>query len=168
MILEGEQFSEQEKQILQNCENFLKQSEAERKKIAEKFKDILVNTWACILSKPTLECAIISFIIYLFEQIILYAKKKKVEFDKNDFALINFISIKTEKPFVSFNQQTLYNLKTKYGFEINKIDSLVNSPKSLINFLSTVVETKNVIVNQYKLVKGLLLELRNNVSLVKK
>ena len=156
LILEGEQFSEQEKQILERCENLLKQSEEERKKIAEKFKDVLVNTGACILSKPTLERAIISFIIYLFEQIILSAKLKKVEFDKNDFAVTNFISIKTESPFISFNQATLDYLKTKYGFDIDQIDTLVNSQKSLINFLSTVIETKNVITKQYELVKGLL------------
>ena len=168
LILEDEQFSEQEKQILERCENLLKQSEEERKKIADKFKDVLVNTGACILSKPTLERAIISFIIYFFEQIILSAKQKKVEFDKNDFAITNFISIKTEIPFISFNQQSLDNLKAKYGFDMNMIDTLVNAQKSLIIFLSTITETKNVIVKQYELVKGLLFDLRNNLSLTKK
>ena len=45
-------------------------NEEERLKIAEKFQDVLENTGACILRQPTLERAIISFIIYLFEQIV--------------------------------------------------------------------------------------------------
>jgi len=168
LILEGEQFSEEEKIILNRCENLLKQSEEERLKIADKFKELLVNTGACILKKPTLERAVISFIIYLFEQIIFCAKKKSVEFDKNDFAITNFIKISKESPFVSFNQETLNNLKSKYGFDINRIETLNNSQKSIINFLSTVIETKNVIVKQYELIKGLIMDLRNNLSLVKK
>ncbi len=60
------------------------------------------------------------------------------------------------------------NLKAKYGFDINNIESLSNSQKSLINFLATVIDTKNVIVKQYELVKGLIIDLRNNLSLVKK
>jgi hypothetical protein len=168
LILEGEQFSEEEKIILNRCENLLKQSEEERLKIADKFRELLVNTGACILKKPTLERAVISFIIYLFEQIIFCAKKKSVEFDKKDFAITNFIKISNESPFVSFNQETLNNLKSKYGFDINRIETLNNSQKSLINFLSTVIETKNVIVKQYELIKGLIMDLRNNLSLVKK
>ena len=168
LILEGEQFSEEEKRILERCENLLKQSEEERVKIADKFKDVLVNTGACILTKPTLERAVISFIIYLFEQIISCAKKNRVEFDKNDFAITNFIKISKENPFISFNQETMNNLKAKYGFDINNIESLSNSQKSLINFLATVIDTKNVIVKQYELVKGLIIDLRNNLSLVKK
>ena len=168
LILEGEQFSEEEKIILNRCENLLKQSEEERLKIADKFRELLVNTGACILKKPTLERAVISFIIYLFEQIIFCAKKKSVEFDKNDFAITNFIKISKESPFVSFNQETLNNLKSKYGFDINRIETLNNSQKSLISFLSTIIETKNVIVKQYELIKGLIMDLRNNLSLVKK
>ena len=168
LILEGEQFSEEEKIILNRCENLLKQSEEERLKIADKFRELLVNTGACILKKPTLERAVISFIIYLFEQIIFCAKKKSVEFDKKDFAITNFIKISNESPFVSFNQETLNNLKSKYGFDINRIETLNNSQKSLISFLSTIIETKNVIVKQYELIKGLIMDLRNNLSLVKK
>ena len=168
LILEGENFSEEEKKILEKCKNLLKQSEEERVKIAEKFKELLVDTGACILKQPTLERALVSFIIYLFEQIIICAKEKKVAFDKNDFAITNFISISKEKPFIAFNQETLDNLEKKYGFKLDNNSSLSKSKNSIINFLSTVIETKNIIEKQYEMFKGIISELKNNFSLIKK
>lgn len=168
LILEDDNFTEEEKKILEKCENILKKSEEERLKIAEKFQDVLENTGACILRQPTLERAIISFIIYLFEQIILCAKKNNVVFDKNDFALTNFVSVSKSSPFVKFNQENLDKLKTKYGFDINSIEELSKSQKSLTTFLATVVDTQNVVSKQYELVKGLLTDMGKNFKLVKK
>ena len=62
--------------------------------------------------------------IYLFEQIILSAISKRVDFDKNDFAITNFISVTKDKPFIAFNQDTLNNLKAKYGFDISNVSIL--------------------------------------------
>ena len=168
LILEDDNFTEEEKKILEKCQNLLKNSEEERKKIADKFEEVLENTGACILRQPTLERAIISFIIYLFEQIILCAKKNNVVFDKNDFAITNFVSVSKTSPFVQFNQANLDKLKSKYGFDINSIEELSKSKKSLMNFLATVVDTQNVISKQYELVKGLLTDIGTNLSLVKK
>ena len=168
LIDDESKFSEEEKQILRKCENLLVQSEEERGKIADKFKDLIDNTGAGVLSQPTLERSLIAYIIYLFEQIISCAKAKKVVFDKNDFSLTKFVSITKEKPFISFNQEALDNLKAKYGFDINMIDSLIKGKKSIINFLSSMVDTKTVIEKQYEMVKGLILDFGKNYRLVTK
>ena len=168
LIDDESKFSEEEKQILRKCENLLVQSEEERGKIADKFKDLIDNTGAGVLSQPTLERSLIAYIIYLFEQIISCAKAKKVVFDKNDFSLTKFVSITKEKPFISFNQEALDNLKAKYGFDINMIDSLIKGKKSIINFLSSMIDTKTVIEKQYEMVKGLILDFGKNYRLVTK
>ena len=167
LVLEGEQYNEEDTKILQRCEQLLKESEEERAKIANKFKDLLVNTGACVINKPTLERALLTYIIYLLEQIILCAKEKKVAFDKNDFSISNFIKFSKQKPFLMINQNTLDNLKAKYGFDFNMIESLGKGKSSLINFLSTVIDTKNVIEKQYEMFKGILFDL-NNYYLLKK
>lgn len=167
LILEGEQYNEDDTRILERCEQLLKESEEERAKIADKFKDLLVDTGACVINKPTLERALLTYIIYLVEQIILCAKEKKVAFDKKDFSLTNFISISKTKPFLTINQETLDNLKAKYGFDFNMIETLGKGKTSLINFLSTIIDTKNVIEKQFEMFKGILFDL-NNYSLLKK
>ena len=168
LIFEDDNYSLEEKQILEKCEELLMQSEEERAKIAEIFKDLLDTTGVGVLTKPTLERAIITYIIYLFEQIILSAISKKVAFDKNDFAISNFITITKNKPFISLNKDTLNNLKTKYGFDMHMKSSLSKAQKSIIDFLSTMTDTKIIVEKQYELIKGLLLDFGKNIRLVPK
>lgn len=168
LIFEGDNYSLEEKQILEKCEELLMQSEEERAKIAEIFKDLLDTTGVGVLTKPTLERAIITYIIYLFEQIIMSAISKKVAFDKNDFAISNFITITKNKPFISLNKDTLNNLKTKYGFDMHMKSSLSKAQKSIIDFLSTMTDTKIIVEKQYELIKGLLLDFGKNIRLVPK
>ena len=91
-----ENLSEEGKKILEQCEQLLKESEEQRQKIADKFKELLVDTGACVIRKPTLERAAITYIIYLIEQIIISAKDKTQIFTQDDFSISNFISIKDE------------------------------------------------------------------------
>ena len=161
-------FSEEEQQILRKIENSLKQSEQERVKIADKFKDLLDYTGAGVLFKPTFERALISFIIYLFEQIFLCAKAKNKEFNKKDFSITNFISKTNEIPFIAFNPGAFDDLKANYEFDINKIDTLSKALRSIINFLNSFTETKKIISDQLKANKELLNNLGNNFRLVTK
>ena len=157
LILEDENLSEEGKRILGQCEQLLKESEEQRQKIADKFKELLVDTGACVICKPTLERAAITYIIYLFEQIMLSAKKNKVLFDKKDFDLSNFISITKTSPFVTLNQVTIDNIKNKYGFDVNMTEQISKGKSSLINFLSTAFSTEAVFRKQFEVIKNLLL-----------
>lgn len=162
LINEDDKLSEEERKTLENCENILKQMEQDRLKIAHKFEELLDNTGAGVLFQPTLERAIISFIIYLLEQIILCAKRKNAVFDREDFSLTNFISIKLDSPpFININDETLNNFKAKYGFDINMVETIGKAQKSIISFLSTIVETKSVIGKQYDMFKELLTDYTN-------
>ena len=157
LILEDENLSEEGKKILEQCEQLLKESEEQRQKIADKFKELLVDTGACVISKPTLERAAITYIIYLFSQIMLSAKEKNEKFDKKDFDLSNFISITKTSPFVTLNQVTIDNIKNKYGFDINMTEQISKGKSSLINFLSTAFSTEAVFRKQFEVIKKLLL-----------
>ena len=157
LILEDENLSEEGKKILEQCEQLLKESEEQRQKIADKFKELLVDTGACVISKPTLERAAITYIIYLFSQIMLSAKEKNEKFDKKDFELSNFISITKTSPFVTLNQVTIDNIKNKYGFDINMTEQISKGKSSLINFLSTAFSTEAVFRKQFEVIKKLLL-----------
>ena len=156
LILEDEKLSEDSREILERCEKLLKESEEQREKIAEKFRELLIDTGACVICKPTLERAVITFIIYFFEQIMLSAKEKKVVFDKSDFALSNFITISKKSPFLTLNNDFLDNIKAKYGFDSNMIENISKGKSSLLNFLTTVFSTEAVFRNQLNIVTKLL------------
>ena len=156
LILEDEKLSEDSREILERCEQLLKESEEQREKIAEKFRELLIDTGACVICKPTLERAVITFIIYFFEQIMLSAKEKKVVFDKSDFAISNFITISKKSPFLTLNNDFLDNIKAKYGFDSNMIENISKGKSSLLNFLTTVFSTEAVFRNQLNIVTKLL------------
>ena len=156
LILEDEKLSEDSREILERCEKLLKESEEQREKIAEKFRELLIDTGACVICKPTLERAVITFIIYFFEQIMLSAKEKKVVFDKTDFAISNFITISKKSPFLTLNNDFLDNIKAKYGFDSNMIENISKGKSSLLNFLTTVFSTEAVFRNQLNIVTKLL------------
>ena len=156
LILEGEKLSEDSREILERCEKLLKESEEQREKIAGKFRELLIDTGACVICKPTLERAVITFIIYFFEQIMLSAKEKKVVFDKSDFAISNFITISKKSPFLTLNNDFLDNIKAKYGFDSNMIENISKGKSSLLNFLTTVFSTEAVFRNQLNIVSKLL------------
>ena len=156
LILEDEKLSEDSREILERCEKLLKESEEQREKIAEKFRELLIDTGACVICKPTLERAVITFIIYFFEQIMLSAKEKKVVFDKSDFAISNFITISKKSPFLTLNNDFLDNIKAKYGFDSNMIENISKGKSSLLNFLTTVFSTEAVFRNQLSIVTKLL------------
>lgn len=156
LILEDEKLSEDSREILERCEKLLKESEEQREKIAEKFRELLIDTGACVICKPTLERAVITFIIYFFEQIMLSAKEKKVVFDKSDFAISNFITISKKSPFLTLNNDFLDNIKAKYGFDSNMIENISKGKSSLLNFLTTVFSTETVFRNQLNIVTKLL------------
>jgi len=156
LILEDEKLSEDSREILERCEKLLKESEEQREKIAEKFRELLIDTGACVICKPTLERAVITFIIYFFEQIMLSAKEKKVVFDKSDFAISNFITISKKSPFLTLNNDFLDNIKAKYGFDSNMIENISKGKSSLLNFLTTVFSTEAVFRNQLNIVSKLL------------
>ena len=156
LILEDEKLSEDSREILERCEKLLKESEEQREKIAGKFRELLIDTGACVICKPTLERAVITFIIYFFEQIMLSAKEKKVVFDKSDFAISNFITISKKSPFLTLNNDFLDNIKAKYGFDSNMIENISKGKSSLLNFLTTVFSTEAVFRNQLNIVTKLL------------
>ena len=154
IISENDNLSEEEKRILENWENLLKLAEEKRVIIADKFKDMLDKTGAGVLFNPTLERAIISFIIYFFEQIIIYSNGKIETFNIEDFKLTNFIKIDIKKKesndIIKFNQEFIDNLKTNYNFDMDKIGELVEIKNTIINFLSTIGETKDFLEKQYE------------------
>ncbi len=156
LINEEDKLSEEAKKTLENCEQLLKEFEKKRQEIADKFKELLIDTGACVICKPTLERAVITYIIYSLEQVMLCAKEKNKIFDSRDFALSNFINIKKENPFLTLNQETIDKIKTKYELDINMVEQISKAKSSLLNFLSTAFSTKDMISNQSKVIKNLL------------
>ena len=168
LILEGEYYSPQEKQVLEKSEASLIKSEEERAKIAEIFQDLLDNTGLSIISHPTLERALITYIIYLYEQIIMSAMSKKLNCDKNDFATSNFITITKKKPYIIFDEDVLYNLKVKYGIDLNLVNTVEKIRRIIIDFLSTVEDKKKLLEKQYEIIGRFLIDFGKNTRLTSK
>ena len=165
--INNEQLSPQEKQTLENCKKLLEDIENKRKEIAAKFECFLFNTGGCVLTQPTMERGLTTYIVYLMTQMIIYAKEKHAEFNIDDFSLGNFINISKDPPFIKLNNDALNNIKNKYGFDFNMIESLVKGKESIIDFLSTITSTKSLMENQLEVLKGLSKEKIRDIFMVK-
>ena len=159
--------TKEEKKSLDECSKLLQQAETERIKISKKFESFLYNTGACVLTKPTMERGLISYIINILTQIYISANKKKVKFSMEDFSLSNFISISTEAPFININGSILKILKEKYDFDFEKNKMLKKGLDSILEFLSTIPNIKGVLENQVLVLKNLILDSITNIDMIK-
>jgi len=151
--LENEKLSKEEKANLENCVKLLEEAENARKEIANKFETFLYDTGGCVLTHPTMERGLVTYIINILTQIMICAKEKKVEFNKDDFSLSSLICFSKSPPFLEINQNTLNDLKEKYNFNFNQIETLVKGKNSIIDFLATVPKTKLLLDNQFEILK---------------
>ena len=152
--LEHMKLTEEEKKSLDECSQLLQEAENERIKISKKFESFLYNTGACVLTRPTMERGLISYIINILTQIYINAHKKKVKFSMQDFSLSNFITISTEVPFITINSSILKKLEEKYDFDFQKNKILKNGLDSIIDFLSTIPNIRGVLQNQVLVLKN--------------
>ena len=169
LISENDNPSEEERAFLVECENALKKAEERRANIADKFRDMLDKTGAGVLFNPTFERAIISFIIYLFEQIIISAN---FAFEEKDFSISNLISISREnKYFIEFNSGFIDYLKNQFHLGLDNINKIIEIQNSITNFVSTLYGIENIIKEQSEIIKKHIFKFQNfskNISLVTK
>ena len=156
----------EEKKGLQECMKFLEEAEKVRIEIAKKFETFLYNTGACVLTQPSLERGLMTFIINILTQIMLSAKEKNVKFDPNDISLDKFIFISTNVPFIELNKNILNTLKKKYNFDFYKNESLMKAFNSTIDFLSTVPSTKSILENQVIILQKLIADSITHVEML--
>ena len=146
---------------------FTQKSRKERVKISKKFELFLYYTGACVLTQPTMERGLISYIINILTQIYISANKKNIKFNIEDFSLSKFITISTEAPFININSSMLKQLQEKYDFDFQKNEILKNGLDSIINFLSAIPDIKGVLQNQVMVLKNLVLDSISNIDMVK-
>ena len=156
----------EEKKGLQECMKFLEEAEKVRIEIAKKFETFLYNTGACVLTQPTFERGLMTFIINILTQIMISAKAKKIKFDSNDISFDKFIFISTNVPFIELNKNILNSLKKKYNFDFYKNDSLMKAFNSSIDFLSTVPSTKSILENQVIILQKLIADSITHVEML--
>ena len=156
----------EEKKGLQECMKFLEEAEKVRIEIAKKFETFLYNTGACVLTQPSFERGLMTFIINILTQIMISAKEKKVKFDPSDISFDKFILISTNVPFIELNRNILNSLKKKYDFDFYKNESLMNAINSTIDFLSTVPTTKSILENQVIILQKLIAESITNIEML--
>ena len=140
---------------INNFHTKLKEIEETREIIANKFKNFLHDTGACVLIQPTIERGLITYVVFFITQILICAKEKNKQFDIDDFSLSKFISFSLDIPFININPDTLNNLKNKYNFDFNMIDNLIKGKDSILEFLSTITKTNIIIKNQIDVIKNL-------------
>lgn len=156
--INNEKLTSQEKSTLENCMKLLEDSENIRIEIANKFEAFLYNTGACVLTQPKMERGLITYIVNILTQIMICAKEKNVEFNKDDFSLSKLITFSKTSPYLEINKATLDDLKTKYGFDFDKIDTLIKGKDSIIDFLSTIPNTKSLLQTQVEILKKMVKE----------
>lgn len=135
----------------QKFNEYLTKIENNQKEIAQEFKTFLYDTGACVLTQPTVERGLITYLIFLLTQIIKCAKDVNSKFDIEDFSLSNLIS--SEYPFINLNTDFLAKLKNKYNFDFDKNDFLVKGKNSIINFISTTKKALEIFNELLKSIK---------------
>ena len=156
----------QEEKSIQECNKLLEEAEKHRIEIAKKFESFLYNTGACVLTQPTLERGLITYIITLLTQIIICSNENNKKINLSDVSLNTFIVITDKLPFFEINKKMLIILKKKYGFDFYKDESLKKGLNSIIDFLSTVPSIKGVLENQLIVLKNLALESISNIEML--
>ena len=151
--------SEDNKNALNEYKNLLLKNEYKRQEIANKFENMLVNTGACVLRKPTLERAILTYIVSFCVKLKYSTKNKKIEIDPNDINLIKLFSFSLKPPFVSFNDEQFNLIKEKYGFDIDKDDELKKGKESIKEFLESLSNIKEMLSLQLNQISTLVKKL---------
>ena len=155
-----------EEKSIQECNKLLEEAEKHRIEIAKKFESFLYNTGACVLTQPTLERGLTTYIINLLTQVIICSNEKNLKFSLSDVSLSTFIVITDHLPFFEINKKMLVILKKKYGFDFYKNDSLKKGLNSIIDFLSIIPSIKGVLENQLIVLKNLALESITNIEML--
>ena len=156
----------QEEKSIQECNKLLEEAEKHRKEIAKKFESYLFNTGACVLTQPTFERGLITYIINLLTQIIICSNENNKNFSLSDISLSTFIVITDHLPFFEINKKMLIILKKKYGFDFHKNEFLKTGLNTIIDFLSTIPSIKKVLENQLIVLKNLAMESITNIEML--
>ena len=156
----------EEKSTLEDCMKLLEEAEKVRNEIAGKFELFLYNTGACVLTQPTLERGLTTYIINLLIQIIISANEKNIQFKFSDIILDRFILITNTLPFIEINKNMLKILKKKYGFDFYNNKDLKDGLNSIIDFLSTIPSIRSVLENQVIVLKHLCMESITNIDML--
>ena len=164
--IENKNLSEKEKKSLEECMKLLEEAEKTRIEIAKKFETFLYDTGACVLTQPTMERGLITYIINILTQIIISANEKNVKFTLGEISLDQFIQITNSLPFIEINKNMLVMLKKKYGFDFYKNESLKKGLNSIIDFLSTIPSIRAVLENQVIVLKNLSMESITNLDML--
>lgn len=164
--IENSNLTPKEKATLEECMKLLEEAEKVRIEIAQKFELFLYDTGACVLTQPTMERGLTTYILNILIQIIISANEKNVKFSLSDITLDKFIYITNSLPFVEINKNMLKILKKKYGFDFYKNNFLKRGLNSIIDFLSTIPSIKAVLENQVIVLKNLSMESIGNIDML--
>lgn len=159
-------YSEEEINLISECEKILEKSEESRQKIAKSFEQVLKDTGACVLNQPTLERAVTTYIVFFLTQIQLEANSRNVELSQDDFSLSELIKFSKESPYVSINSNILNGLKNKFGFDFYKNDSLVNGKNSLVEFLKSVPQSEIILQGLFEELSNLYKKTNSKMTLI--
>ena len=161
------ELTEKEKILLDECTKLLREAEKERSIIAKKFETFLFDTGACVLIRPTMERALISYVINLLTQIYITAFKKNPDFHMKELYLTNFIVVSKEKPYFKINGSIKETLKEKYDFDFQENEIIKKGLDSLKDLLSTLPNLKVMLQNQLIILKNIIVHSFNNKESLK-
>ena len=161
------ELTEKEKILLDECTKLLREAEKERSIIAKKFETFLFDTGACVLIRPTMERALISYVINLLTQIYITAFKKNPDFHMKELYSTNFIVVSKEKPYFKINGSIKETLKEKYDFDFQENEIIKKGLDSLKDLLSTLPNLKVMLQNQLIILKNIIVHSFNNKKSLK-
>ena len=164
--IENINLSEKEKQSLDECSKLLQEAENERIIISKKFELFLYYSGACVLTRPSMERGLISYLINILTQIYIKANDKSIEFTMKELYLSNFIELSKEKPYIKINGSISQTLKEKYDFELEKNKILKSGLDALKDLLSSSSNMKTILQNQLIVLRNIIFHSFRNKEMI--
>lgn len=143
----------------------LEKAENTRKKIADKFKSMIISTGSCVLKHPTFERSVSSFIILIFLEIT-----KDLQQDANILSEFNFkslLKLESTAPYVSFDQKQLDQLKSAFNIDIAKNPKISEAKTTIIEFIQTLKDFNNFFVQQKESAQTLYEHSQKSLKIIK-
>jgi Glu-tRNA(Gln) amidotransferase subunit E-like FAD-binding protein len=129
-------------QIFQEAAVCLRRAEETRKKLASKYKNMIVETGTCVLKHPTFERSITSYIIQLLIEIYKDVKSEKDKIAKFDFkSLIKFDSV---APFFHLDKNYSERINKELGINLDDNKSLISGKKTISEFIEELFSLQKV------------------------
>jgi hypothetical protein len=130
--------------IFEEANKVLVKGEKVRQEIADKFKQMIVETGVCVLKRPSIERSVSSFMVQILVQIF-----KEIKNDYSKIKNFNFKSLfkfELQSPFFTLNTESVAELKKIFQINLESNKELMRAKDAILEFIKSLILLKDWLV----------------------